>query len=138
MLAARIDGDVMQSVLAAIRSVDGTGDYTFDLSQPGQVHEGRMSTPETDPPFACVFEQEDGCWVVGWAPCDDYAEDWSLKTQLLCRDLLAALDSSPDPRSLSYFIVDGPEGFIPYRDGEPIGYPQAVIAVICTWEDHSS
>jgi hypothetical protein len=115
MLAARQHGHVMQSVLAAIRSVDGTGDYTFDLSQPGQVHEGRMSTPETDPPF-----------------------DWSLKTQLLCRDLLNALDSSPDPRSLSYFIVDGPEGFIPYRDGEPIGYPQAVIAVICTWEDHSS
>jgi len=129
----------MEAVVSAIRAIDGTGDYTFDLSGPDQVQEGRVSVPPTVPPFASVFEDGEGVFqVIAWAVCDDTDESRTDASNNLMDDVLLAMEASPDPRSTAYATVDSPGGFLPYDDGGPIGYPQVVIAVICYLEDHSS
>lgn len=55
--------DIGNGILAALQSIDGSGDFTLDLSGQGQALKGKYKRPPGATPAACFwFERVDEDW----------------------------------------------------------------------------
>ncbi len=141
-----VAADLLDTIVTALKAVNGTGEYTHNLSgtEPVRVGTARIGIPPTVPFVTVVpeliqtkrstvinFFRRDGTFrIVGWGKTTADTDIARIKAALnMANDILRAVESDTTLGGLSYDLKASARSFVSFEPETGSEYPVAVVDV---------
>jgi len=138
---------VWDQLVTALQAIDGSGDYTHDVSGTGKVGRARISMPPIGPPYVTVvfedaptshdqvlgtYRRDIRFTVAGWGKCASDTDEARAEAAInMADDILRAVEADRTLGDRVYDVLCNPTAFVGYEAETGAEYPIAVVEVVC-------